>query len=160
VRDAKQKKNGCIALHRLELQLALHRKVLDSQVILPVVGQRLVEGSVLLLGDVLGATKRSVSKTSAQPTAFTLGLRVQMGFCLLSWSHSLVADLTFFFFLGLSFSSSTSSILGASSCNAQCEQGPNLHPPHRPLTLPLSSGFSSSFFSFFSSACEEMRSPG
>ena len=33
----------------LELQLALHREVLEAQGVLPVVGQALVEGIVLLL---------------------------------------------------------------------------------------------------------------
>lgn len=36
-----------------ELKLTLNREVLDSEVVLPVVGEGLVEGSVLLLGDVL-----------------------------------------------------------------------------------------------------------
>jgi hypothetical protein len=39
---------------RSELELTLERKVLDGQVLLPVVGERLVERGVLLLGDVLG----------------------------------------------------------------------------------------------------------
>ncbi|CAG9994060.1 unnamed protein product [Clonostachys byssicola] len=37
-----------------ELELTLNGEVLDSEVVLPVVGERLVEGGVLLLGDVLG----------------------------------------------------------------------------------------------------------
>ena len=37
-----------------ELKLTLNGEVLDSKVVLPVVGERLVEGSVLLLGDVGG----------------------------------------------------------------------------------------------------------
>merc|ERR1712017_39494 len=37
----------------LELELALHGEVLDSEVVLPVVANVLVEGSVLLLGDLL-----------------------------------------------------------------------------------------------------------
>ncbi|KAI6770984.1 hypothetical protein HG531_009839 [Fusarium graminearum] len=37
-----------------ELELTLDGEVLDSKVVLPVVGERLVEGSILLLGDVLG----------------------------------------------------------------------------------------------------------
>mmetsp|Transcript_6459 Transcript_6459/g.16731 ORF Transcript_6459/g.16731 Transcript_6459/m.16731 type:complete len:555 (+) Transcript_6459:414-2078(+) len=40
--------------HALELQLALHREVLPGQGLLPVVGERLVEGGVLVLGDLLG----------------------------------------------------------------------------------------------------------
>jgi len=35
---------------RLELQLTLHREVLDGQVVLPVVRQRLLEGALLFLG--------------------------------------------------------------------------------------------------------------
>merc|ERR1711968_101688 len=35
----------------LELKLALNGKVLDSKVLLPVVGKALVEGAILLLGD-------------------------------------------------------------------------------------------------------------
>mmetsp|Transcript_12723 Transcript_12723/g.20591 ORF Transcript_12723/g.20591 Transcript_12723/m.20591 type:complete len:561 (-) Transcript_12723:637-2319(-) len=50
----------CCALgheeHRLELELSLHRKVLHSQLLLPVVGERLVKGGVLVLGDLLGRT--------------------------------------------------------------------------------------------------------
>lgn len=42
---------------RLELELALHAKVLDGKMVLPVVGERLVEGSVLLLGHVLGVAR-------------------------------------------------------------------------------------------------------
>merc|ERR1719506_301282 len=42
--------------HGLELELALNREVLDSEVILPVVANVLVEGGVLLLGDLLGVT--------------------------------------------------------------------------------------------------------
>jgi hypothetical protein len=38
----------------LELELSLNREVLDGKVILPVVGERLVEGAVLLAGDVGG----------------------------------------------------------------------------------------------------------
>ena len=37
----------------LELQLTLNAEVLDGQVLLPVIGQRFVEGSVLILGDFL-----------------------------------------------------------------------------------------------------------
>ncbi|KAI6776272.1 hypothetical protein HG530_000217 [Fusarium avenaceum] len=37
-----------------ELELTLNGEVLDSKVVLPIVGERLVEGSVLLLVDVLG----------------------------------------------------------------------------------------------------------
>merc|ERR1719313_2623191 len=37
----------------LEFELALHREVLDGEVVLPVVANMLVEGSVLLLGDLL-----------------------------------------------------------------------------------------------------------
>ena len=47
---------GCTLGHKqdaLELQLALHMEVLDGEVLLPVVGQALVEGRVLVLGDVL-----------------------------------------------------------------------------------------------------------
>merc|ERR1712144_84385 len=40
--------------HSLELELALNREVLDGEVILPVVGDVLVEGGILLLGDLLG----------------------------------------------------------------------------------------------------------
>lgn len=39
--------------HSLELELTLNREVLDGKVVLPVVGDGLVEASVLLLGDVL-----------------------------------------------------------------------------------------------------------
>merc|ERR1712072_1208030 len=39
-----------------ELKLTLHREVLDGQVVLPVIGERLVEGTVLLLADVLRVT--------------------------------------------------------------------------------------------------------
>ena len=39
--------------HGAELELALHGEVLDGEVILPVVGDVLVEGGVLLLGDVI-----------------------------------------------------------------------------------------------------------
>merc|ERR1719298_126973 len=42
---------------RGELELALNRKVLDSEVLLPVVGQSLVEGAVLLLGHLLGLAR-------------------------------------------------------------------------------------------------------
>ena len=42
---------------RLELELTLDGEVLDSEVLLPVVGQALVEGSVLLLGDLLRVTR-------------------------------------------------------------------------------------------------------
>lgn len=38
----------------LELKLTLNREVLDGEVVLPVVGERLVEGGILLLSDVLG----------------------------------------------------------------------------------------------------------
>ncbi|KAF3067006.1 hypothetical protein CFAM422_009005 [Trichoderma lentiforme] len=37
-----------------ELELTLNGEVLDTEVVLPVVGEGLVEGSILLLGDVLG----------------------------------------------------------------------------------------------------------
>jgi len=37
-----------------ELKLTLNGEVLDSEVVLPIVGEGLVEGSILLLGDVLG----------------------------------------------------------------------------------------------------------
>ncbi|KAK1237457.1 hypothetical protein MKX08_003082 [Trichoderma sp. CBMAI-0020] len=37
-----------------ELELTLDGEVLDTEVVLPVVGERFVEGSILLLGDVLG----------------------------------------------------------------------------------------------------------
>merc|ERR1719336_660345 len=40
---------------RSELQLTLHGEVLDSQMLLPVVGERFVELSVLLAGDVIGS---------------------------------------------------------------------------------------------------------
>ena len=40
----------------LELKLTLNREVLDGQVVLPVVGERLVEGTVLLLGDITRVT--------------------------------------------------------------------------------------------------------
>jgi len=40
--------------HRLELELALDAEVLDREVVLPVVGEALVEGALLLLGDVGG----------------------------------------------------------------------------------------------------------
>merc|ERR1719420_2032950 len=40
--------------HALELELPLHGKVLDRKVLLPVVGEGLVEGGVLVLGDLLG----------------------------------------------------------------------------------------------------------
>merc|ERR1712144_35984 len=40
--------------HSLELELALNREVLDGEVILPVVGDVLVEGGVLFFGDLLG----------------------------------------------------------------------------------------------------------
>jgi hypothetical protein len=40
--------------HRLELELTLDRKVLDGKVVFPVVRDRLVEGRVLLLGDLGG----------------------------------------------------------------------------------------------------------
>lgn len=39
--------------HSLELELTLNREVLDGKVVLPVVGDGLVEASVLLLRDVL-----------------------------------------------------------------------------------------------------------
>lgn len=39
--------------HSLELELTLNREVLDGKVVLPVVGDGLVEASVLLLGDIL-----------------------------------------------------------------------------------------------------------
>lgn len=39
--------------HSLELELTLDREVLDGKVVLPVVGDGLVEASVLLLRDVL-----------------------------------------------------------------------------------------------------------
>lgn len=39
--------------HGLELELTLNREVLDGKVVLPVVGDGLVEAGVLLLGDVL-----------------------------------------------------------------------------------------------------------
>merc|ERR1719261_970370 len=42
---------------RGELELALDRKVLDREVLLPVVGERLVEGAVLLLGHLLGLAR-------------------------------------------------------------------------------------------------------
>merc|ERR1712017_15859 len=42
--------------HGLELELALNREVLDSEVILPVVANVLVEGGVLLLSDLLRVT--------------------------------------------------------------------------------------------------------
>mmetsp|Transcript_17764 Transcript_17764/g.57462 ORF Transcript_17764/g.57462 Transcript_17764/m.57462 type:complete len:716 (-) Transcript_17764:251-2398(-) len=40
--------------HGLELELALHREVLDREVLLPIIGERLVEGGVLVLGDLVG----------------------------------------------------------------------------------------------------------
>ncbi len=40
-----------------ELQLAFDRKVLDGQVVFPVVRQRLVEAGVFLVGDVIGVTR-------------------------------------------------------------------------------------------------------
>ena len=43
--------------NRLELELTLNGEVLDGKVLLPVVGQALVESSVLLLGDLLRVTR-------------------------------------------------------------------------------------------------------
>ena len=40
----------------LELKLTLNGEVLDSEVLFPIVRQALVEGSVLLLGDIAGVT--------------------------------------------------------------------------------------------------------
>ena len=40
-----------------ELELALDGEVLDGEVLLPVVGEGLVEGAVLLLGDLLGLAR-------------------------------------------------------------------------------------------------------
>ncbi|KAI3479872.1 hypothetical protein L1887_58069 [Cichorium endivia] len=42
---------------RLELELALDGEVLDGEVVLPVVGERLVEGRVLVGGDLLGVAR-------------------------------------------------------------------------------------------------------
>merc|ERR1711975_210481 len=42
---------------RGELELALHAEVLHGEVLLPVVGEGLVEGAVLLLGDLLGLAR-------------------------------------------------------------------------------------------------------
>ena len=41
----------------LELELTLNGEVLDGEVLLPVVRQALVEGGVLLLGDLLGVAR-------------------------------------------------------------------------------------------------------
>mmetsp|Transcript_69422 Transcript_69422/g.157525 ORF Transcript_69422/g.157525 Transcript_69422/m.157525 type:complete len:321 (+) Transcript_69422:997-1959(+) len=48
---------GCPARHeeqRTELKLTLNAEVLHCQMVLPVIGERLVEGRILLVGDVLG----------------------------------------------------------------------------------------------------------
>ena len=55
--------------HGAELELTLDGEVLDLEVLLPVVGQRLVEGGVLLV-------------------VMSSGLRIQMALVLLSCSHS------------------------------------------------------------------------
>ena len=47
---------NCLLWHEedtLELKLSLNAEVLDSKVVLPVVGQGLVEGCVLILSDLL-----------------------------------------------------------------------------------------------------------
>merc|ERR1719258_368618 len=55
-----KRSNGRALRHeedRGELELALDGEVLDSEVLLPVVGERLVEGAVLLLGHLLGLAR-------------------------------------------------------------------------------------------------------
>merc|ERR1711865_483245 len=76
-----------------ELELTFDGEVLDGQMILPIIGQGLVEGCILFIGDIL------------------------RGLFLLSCSHSWDTSFTFFvffFFSSFSFSSSTSSIFGPS----------------------------------------------
>merc|ERR1719258_231050 len=55
-----KRSNGRALRHkedRRELELALDGEVLDGEVLLPVVGERLVEGAVLLLGHLLGLAR-------------------------------------------------------------------------------------------------------
>jgi len=77
----------------LKFELTLDREVLDGKVVLPVVGQALVECTVLVVCNVLRVTS---------PDGFRL-VELLVG-------RLLLFDLLLFFSLGLSSSSSTSSI--------------------------------------------------
>ena len=100
--------------HRLEFQLTLNREVLDREVVFPVIADRLVERRVLVRSDVGRVAARVSGKYALLEKA---PYRVQIGFCLLSSSFSVVVSLTFLVFLVFlaASSSSTSSILDSPS---------------------------------------------
>merc|ERR1719326_1195646 len=112
----------------LELELTLDGEVLHREVIFPVVANVLVEGGVLLLGDLLRvAHPQWLLLVHELPLVgdllhllllllLLLLILIHSGFCLFMSSHSWVTSFTFFFFFSFfSSSSSTSSILGLSS---------------------------------------------
>ncbi|CAH0038645.1 unnamed protein product [Clonostachys rhizophaga] len=75
-----------------ELELTLNGEVLDSKVILPVVGERLVEGGILLLGDVLGVASPD-GLLLVELLLLDLGLLDLLGLGLLLLLLFLVVDL-------------------------------------------------------------------
>ncbi|VUC28174.1 unnamed protein product [Clonostachys rosea] len=75
-----------------ELELTLNGEVLDSEVVLPVVGERLVEGGVLLLGDVLGVASPD-GLLLVELLLLDLGLLDLLGLGLLLLLLFLVVDL-------------------------------------------------------------------
>ncbi|CAG9942373.1 unnamed protein product [Clonostachys rosea f. rosea IK726] len=75
-----------------ELELTLNGEVLDSEVVLPVVGERLVEGGILLLGDVLGVASPD-GLLLVELLLLDLGLLDLLGLGLLLLLLFLVVDL-------------------------------------------------------------------